>query len=79
MPTQHKSVPTYCLHKQSGRGRAVWSDHAGVRHFKLLPGAFGSADSRAAYAKPFLEIEASPAANAPEPERAACLRSCSPT
>jgi hypothetical protein len=62
MPAQRKSVPTYCRHKQSGRGRAVWTDAHGSRHFKLLPGAFESSESRTAFATLLLELEASPAA-----------------
>lgn len=61
MPAQRKSVPTYCLHKQSGRGRAVWTDVSGVRHFKLLPGSFESSESRTAFATLLLEHESSPA------------------
>lgn len=61
MPAQRKSVPTYCLHKQSGRGRAVWTDASGVRHFKLLPGAFESSESRTAFATLLLELGSSPA------------------
>ena len=61
MPAQRKSVPTYCLHTQSGRGRAVWTDAGGVRNFKLLPGPFESSESRTAFATLLLEQEASPA------------------
>lgn len=61
MPAHRKSVPTYCLHKQSGRGRAVWTDQSGVRHFKLLPGEYESPESRTAFATLLLELEAAPA------------------
>ena len=44
MPRSRKLTPSYLPHKQSGRGRAVWTDAAGVRHEQLLPGPF---DSRA--------------------------------
>lgn len=61
-PAPRKSVRTYCLHKQSGCGRAVWTDATGTRQFKLLPGAFESSESRTAFATLLLELEAAPAA-----------------
>lgn len=54
------SIPSYLLHSQSGRARAVWTDLAGTRRFKLLPGAFDSKESRAAYAEFLLELDAAP-------------------
>ncbi|HXD85104.1 MAG TPA: tyrosine-type recombinase/integrase [Urbifossiella sp.] len=53
-------VPSYLLHKQSGRARAYWTDGNGVQQFKLLPGPFDSPESRRAYHRLCLEIEASP-------------------
>jgi hypothetical protein len=60
MPRPRKLTPSYLEHKQTGRGRLVWTDHAGVRHEKLLPGAFGSPDSLSAKAQLELELAASP-------------------
>ena len=53
-------VPSYIFHKHSGRARAVWTDPAGVRHDRLLPGAFDSLESKTAFAKLQLEIAISP-------------------
>jgi hypothetical protein len=62
MPRARKSVPSYLLHPQSGSARAVWTDSGGVRHYRLLPGAFESQESRAAFARLQLEFASSPAA-----------------
>jgi len=62
-----KLVPSYLKHKQSGRACAVWTDQTGVRHHKLLPGEYESAESRAGYAKLVAECAASPAATATPP------------
>jgi integrase len=56
-----KLVPSYLKHKQSGRARAVWTDQAGVRHNKLLPGEHDSAESKAAYVKLVAECAAASA------------------
>lgn len=64
MPRPRNLTPTYTLHKQSGRGRLIWTDTAGVRHEKLLPGEYGSEESRAAKARLELEIATSPTRNA---------------
>lgn len=56
--------PSYVRHA-SGRTRAVWTDSAGICHFRMLPGSFGSDESRAAHAKLKLELIASSAASAP--------------
>lgn len=61
MSRPRKSVPSYLLHPQSGRARAVWTDTAGTRHFRLLPGRFESSESRTAFAQLQLELAASPA------------------
>jgi len=53
-------LPSYLRHLQSGRARAVWTDSTGTRRFKLLPGAFNSKESRAAFAKLLLELDACP-------------------
>jgi integrase len=60
MPARRKSVPSYLRHKQSGRARVVLTDPSGVRRQVLLPGAFDSHESRAAYRKILHELEASP-------------------
>lgn len=61
MPPLRKPTPSYVLHKQSGRARAVWYDSVGARQQKLLPGPFNSSESRAAFARLQLELEAAPA------------------
>jgi integrase len=60
MPRHRKPTPSYLEHKQSGRARAVWTDAAGVRQFRMLPGAYGSPESRTAFAQLQLELEAAP-------------------
>jgi integrase len=55
-----KPTPSYLLHKQSGRARAVWTDQNGTRQQKLLPGPFDSAESRTAFARLQLELETAP-------------------
>lgn len=44
MPRHRKPTPSYLLHKTSGRARAVWTDTFGSRQFRLLPGAYDSAE-----------------------------------
>lgn len=53
-------TPTYTSHKQTGRGRIVWTDTIGVRRERLLPGLFNSDESRTAFARLQLEILSSP-------------------
>lgn len=60
MPRPRNLTPTYAEHKQSGRGRLIWTDTAGVHHEKLLPGAYGSEESLAAKARLELELATSP-------------------
>jgi integrase len=60
MSARRKPTPSYLEHKQSGRARAVWTDSSGTRHQQLLPGPFDSSESRTAFARLQLEIEASP-------------------
>ncbi|HEX4609346.1 MAG TPA: site-specific integrase [Urbifossiella sp.] len=60
MPRPRNLTPTYSQHKQSGRGRLIWTDTAGVRHEKLLPGPFGSEESLTAKARLELELATSP-------------------
>lgn len=60
MPPARKLVPSYLLHRQSGRGRAVWTDASGVRRFVQLPGAFNSPESLSAFARLQAELTASP-------------------
>ncbi|HSQ58640.1 MAG TPA: tyrosine-type recombinase/integrase, partial [Gemmata sp.] len=43
-----------------GRGRLVWTDHVGIRHERLLPGAYNSPESLAAKARLELELVTSP-------------------
>jgi integrase len=62
--SRRKPTPSYLVHQQSGRARAVWTDPLGIRHQKLLPGAFDSAESRTAFARLQLELETSPTATA---------------
>lgn len=64
---KRNSVPSYLLHKQSGKARAVWTDATGVRHQKLLPGEYDSAESRAAHARLVLD-HAKPITTAPTQE-----------
>lgn len=60
MPPLRRPTPSYLHHSQSGRARAVWTDRFGVRHNVLLPGSFGSDESRKAYARLLLEMESEP-------------------
>jgi integrase len=66
--THRKPTPSYLKHTQSGKGRAVWTDAAGVRHFRMLPGPFDSSESRTAFARLQLELEAAPAAAVTNPD-----------
>jgi len=50
MPRHRKPTPSYLEHKQSSRARAVWTDTAGVRQFRMLPSAYDSPESRTAFA-----------------------------
>ena len=60
MARPRKSIPSYLLHPQSGRGRAVWTDSLGNRQFRMLPGAFNSPESRAAFGRLVLELDTTP-------------------
>ena len=60
MSARRNPTPSYLHHKQSGRARAVWTDHTGARQQKLLPGPFESAESRTAFAVLQLELVAAP-------------------
>lgn len=62
MPRPKNLSPSYLKHKATGRGRFVWTDPAGNHHDKLLPGKFGSAESKAAFQRTHLECQVSPAA-----------------
>lgn len=66
MGRPRKKTPRYLAHKQSGRGRAVWTDDAGKQCEQLLPGAYESAESRSAYARFLLEHEVAPKGSAIE-------------
>lgn len=71
MPPERKAVPSYLEHKQSGRGRAVWYDRAGVRQQRLLPGPFKSPESVTAFGRLLLELQVSPVdPGVPEGDRA---------
>ncbi|QJW95616.1 tyrosine-type recombinase/integrase [Frigoriglobus tundricola] len=56
MSNPRRVTPSYLIHKQSGRARAVWTDQTGTRHQQLLPGAFESPESRTAFARLQLEL-----------------------
>ena len=60
MARHRNPTPSYVLHKQSGRARALWTDRTGTRQQKLLPGPFDSPESRTAFAVLQLELEAAP-------------------
>ena len=60
MARSRNSFPSYLEHKQSGRGRAVWTDAVGIRHYRLLPGPFDSQESKTAFARLQLEIATTP-------------------
>jgi integrase len=60
MSARRNPTPSYLRHKQSGRARAVWTDQTGGRQQRLLPGAFDSPESRTAFARLQLELEAAP-------------------
>jgi len=49
MPQSRKSLSHYLKHS-SGKARIVWSDAAGTRRAKVLPGAYDSPESHAAFA-----------------------------
>ena len=55
-----KPTPSYLRHKQSGRGRATWTDAAGVARQRLLPGPFESPESKAAFHALGLELASAP-------------------
>ncbi|WP_439621829.1 tyrosine-type recombinase/integrase [Gemmata sp.] len=65
MPRPKSLTPQYIRHSASGRGRFVWTDPAGTRHDKLLPGEFNGQESRTAFTKMMLEWQASPSGAAP--------------
>ena len=60
MSARRNPTPSYLLHKQSGRARAVWTDATGNRQQRLLPGAYDSPESRTAFARLQLELESTP-------------------
>jgi len=60
MPRQRIKAPRYLFHKQSGRGRLVWTDALGTRHEQLIPGPFQSVESIIAKNRLETEILASP-------------------
>jgi integrase len=60
MPRKRNPIPSYLLHTQTGRARAVWSDQTGRRRFQMLPGAYDSPESRNAFTALLLEQQAAP-------------------
>lgn len=63
MARSRKSIPSYLRHSASRDcARAIWTDAVGQRHFRVLPGKYDSPESRAAYTRLLLELEAAPAA-----------------
>ena len=60
MPAPKKITPSYLRHSQSGRARAVWTDRLGNRQDRFLPGPFESPESRTAFARLLLELDAAP-------------------
>jgi integrase len=56
--SRHRSIPSYRLHKQSGQAIVTLADGLGNRRDVLL-GKYGSAESRAEYARVLAEWEAS--------------------
>lgn len=60
MPRPKNAAPSYLKHKLTGRARFVWTDPTGLRHDKLLPGKYGSDESRKAFARAILECQVSP-------------------
>ena len=64
MPNPRKSLPRYLKHS-SGKARIVWTDAAGTRREKVLPGAYDSPESRQAFARLQLELAVSPAVAVP--------------
>lgn len=60
MSNRRNPTPSYLLHQQSGRARAVWTDSLGERKQKLLPGEYESAESRAAFARLQLDLLTAP-------------------
>jgi integrase len=60
MPRKRSPIPSYLFHNQTGRARAVWIEQTGRRRYQILPGAFNSPESRAAFAALLLEKQAAP-------------------
>jgi len=60
MPRPSKPLPRYLKHS-SGKARIVWTDPTGVRRERILPGKFGSEESRQAFARLQLELATAPA------------------
>lgn len=61
MARNRNPVPSYLKHA-SGKARAVWTDAAGIRQYRMLPGAYNSKESKEAFAKVQLEAAAAPVA-----------------
>jgi len=60
MPAKRNTLPSYLHHQQSGRARVYWLDRSNQRHEKLLPGEYGSEESKRAYAELVAELAAAP-------------------
>jgi integrase len=59
-PRNH--TPSYLLHQRTGHGRAVWTDANGIRRERSLPGAYGSKESKEAFARLLVELQTDPSA-----------------
>ncbi len=60
MARPRKLTPSYLRHKQTGRGRLVWTDSLGIHHECMLPGEYGSKESLEAKARQELELAIAP-------------------
>ena len=60
MPRPRKSTARYFKHS-SGKARIVRTDPTGTRRERVLPGAFDSPESLAAFARLQLELAVNPA------------------
>lgn len=59
MSRPRNSVPSYLRHA-SGRARVAWTDPAGTRCFRMLPGLYDSPESKAAYRAFLAELDVAP-------------------
>lgn len=59
MPREKSETPSYLRHS-SGKARACWTDYLGIRRETLLPGKYGSQESKTAYSRLVLELATAP-------------------